>query len=248
MIILVFALHIAGGTLALLAGIVAIGARKGARLHRRAGIIFMLAMVAMAASADVLAVVMPGQLVNLLIGTFTLYLIGTAWLATRSVRNVPAEVAALAVVSMLALPFAILSIQLAIGADPLFHSSIPFEGPVLVAMYVFTVLLLLATVADVRQLRAGGLRGRARIERHLWRMCLGLTFAAGSAFTNGLPRLLPASIDIPLPLLFLPQLAAFLVLVFWMVRVRFTGWYSRNLAGAETIIPMNEALTVGQAG
>jgi hypothetical protein len=30
--------------------------------------------------------------------------------------------------------------------------------------------------------------------------------------------------------------------------VRFTGWYSRNLAGAETIIPMNEALTVGQAG
>ena len=33
--------------------------------------------------------------------------------------------------------------------------------------------------------------GARRIGRHLWRMCLGFTFSVGSAFTTGLPRLLP---------------------------------------------------------
>lgn len=241
MITLVFALHIAGGTLALFAGLAAVSARKGAWLHRRAGTLFVLAMLTMALTADILAVVMPGQLVNLLIGTFTLYLIGTAWLAAQHTRRVPAEAAALAVVLALAIPFTILAIQLAIGAQPLFHSSIPFKGPVLIAMYVFTALLLLATFADTKLLLSGRLAGRARIERHLWRMCLGLTFAAGSAFTNGLPRLLPASVHIPLPLLFVPQLAAFLVLIFWLVRVRFTSWYARNLAGAAPTIDTHAA-------
>jgi len=30
-----------------------------------------------------------------------------------------------------------------------------------------------------------GIVGATRIARHLWRMCLGLTLAAGSAFTMG---------------------------------------------------------------
>jgi uncharacterized membrane protein len=226
----VFALHIAGGTLALFAGLVAICARKGGRLHRRAGMLFAVAMITMAATADILGFIIPGAQVNLLIGTFTLYLIGTAWLAASRTRRRLVEAASLAVVLMLAIPFTILACQLATGAAPLFRSSIPFEGPVLIAMYVFTALLILATVADMKVLIAGGLSGRSRIERHLWRMCLGLTFAAGSAFTNGLPRLLPASVQVPLPVLFLPQLAALLALIFWMVRVRFTAWYERTLA------------------
>jgi uncharacterized membrane protein len=226
----VFALHIAGGTLALFAGLVAICARKGARLHRRAGLLFVLAMLTMAVTADILALVIPGQQVNVLIGTFTIYLIGTAWLAAQHKSHRAAQLAALAVVLLLAIPFTILSVQLAIGAAPLFHSSIPFEGPVLIAMYVFTALLIFATLADTRLLLAGGISGRGRIERHLWRMCLGLTFAAGSAFTNGLPRVLPASVHIPVPLLFVPQLAAFLVLLFWIARIHFTSWYDRTLA------------------
>jgi hypothetical protein len=56
-------------------------------------------------------------------------------------------------------------------------------------------------------------------------MCAGLTFAAGSAFTNGLPRLLPKTVHVPLLLLFVPQLLSLALLIFWMIRVRFTGWY-----------------------
>jgi hypothetical protein len=141
-------------------------------------------------SADILAMVIPGQMVNLFISTFTIYLVGTAWLAAKRTRDVPVEMAAFAVVLVLAILFTTLSVQLAIGAKPVFHISIPFEGPALIAMYVFTGLLLVVTVADLRLLLAGGISGRARIGCHLWRMCLGLTFAAGSAFTNGLPRVL----------------------------------------------------------
>ncbi len=227
---LVFALHIAGGTLALFAGLLAVCARKGRWLHRRAGLVFAVAMAIMAATADILALVMPGQQVNFLIGTFTLYLIGTAWLAAGRTRRRMAEIVGFTVVLMLAIPFAILAVQLAVGARPLFHSSIPFEGPVLIAMYVFTGLLIFAAFADARLLLTGRVSGRGRIERHLWRMCLGLTFAAGSAFTNGLPRLLPSSVHVPLALLFVPQLAASLVLIFWMARVHFTSWYARNVA------------------
>jgi hypothetical protein len=56
-------------------------------------------------------------------------------------------------------------------------------------------------------------------------MCLGLAFAAGSAFTNGLPRLLPKTVHVPLILLFIPQLSSLVLMVFWMIRVRFTRWY-----------------------
>jgi hypothetical protein len=63
-------------------------------------------------------------------------------------------------------------------------------------------------------------------------MCLGLSMAAGSAFTNGLPRLLPHGIHIPVPLLFLPQLAALALLLFWAARVCFTGWYSHAAASS----------------
>ena len=86
----------------------------------------------------------------------------------------------------------------------------------------------MVAIGDAKLVLAGGISGARRIGRHLWRMCLGITLAAGSAFTNGFPRLLPNTVHVPLILLFVPQLSslgALGVLIFWMVRVRFTGWY-----------------------
>jgi hypothetical protein len=54
-------------------------------------------------------------------------------------------------------------------------------------------------------------------------MCLALTLATGSAFTNGFARLLPGAYHVP-PVFFLPQFVPLGLLVFWMIRVRFTGW------------------------
>ena len=82
-----------------------------------------------------------------------------------------------------------------------------------------------AAIGDAKLVRAGGVTGKRRIGRHLWRMCLGLTFALGSAFTTGLPRLLPKTVHVPLIFQFIPQLSWLVWLIFWMIRVRFTGWY-----------------------
>ena len=222
-----FGMHISAGTVALFAGIFALSAAKGGTLHRGTGTVFVIAMLVMAIFADYLAVVRPDQLPNLLVGTFTFYLIVTAWLTvSRSEGQIGRmEKGAFALILCLFLPFLLLSFQLATGMTPFLKSQNPFRGPVLVAMYVFTLITGIAALTDLKVLISGGIRGRARIERHLWRMCLGLAIAAGSAFTNGFPRLLPKGTHVPLPLLFAPQFIVFGMLFFWLIRVHFTRWY-----------------------
>jgi hypothetical protein len=224
-------LHVIAGTIALFAGIVAVSSRKGAGTHRVSGTLFFVSMLVMAVLADYLAVVIPEQIPNLFIGTFTIYLVTTAWLTVRRKGSVGIpEKIALLVILCLCVPFAILSFQLATGLQPSFKSATPFEGPVRVAIYTFTFFVAMATIGDARLVWIGGVAGARRIGRHLWRMCLGLTLAAGSAFTNGLPRLLPETVHVPLIFLFVPQLSSLALLIFWVIRVRFTGWYRGSTA------------------
>jgi hypothetical protein len=109
------------------------------------------------------------------------------------------------------------------GFAPLFKSAVPFKGPVLVAIYSFTSILVIAAIGDARVVLGGALSGVPRISRHLWRMCLGLTLAAGSGFTNGFARLLPGPYHVP-TVFFLPQFVPLGLLAFWMIRVRSKGW------------------------
>jgi hypothetical protein len=222
---LAYVLHVGGGTLAFAAGMVTVFARKGGRLHRTAGTVFFASMLVMAAFAAWLGVVLP-DLVNLFIAVFVAYLVVTGWMTVRRTAGTIGrpEKMALVVAFILCAPFAILSFQLAAGLPTLFRSTVPLKGPVLLAIYVFTCVLAIAAISDARAALAGGVLGARRIARHLWRMCLGLTLAAGSAFTNGLPRLLPALNHAPLILLFVPQFLVLGLLAFWLIRVRLTPW------------------------
>jgi hypothetical protein len=219
-----YILHIGGGTIGLTSGLVAAFSRKGGYLHRKAGLVFAVSMLIMATFAVYLAIVLSDQ-VNLFIGIFAFYLVATAWMTVRrgGGKSGLFEKAALIVALCLCAPFGILSFQLLTGMTPSFRSTVPFQGPVLIAIYIFTSVLALAAIGDARLVLAGGLSGAPRIARHLWRMCLGLTLAAGSFFTNALPRLLPPSVHIT-PIFFLPQILLLGFLLFWMIRVRFTGW------------------------
>ena len=224
---LVLNLHVIAGTIALCAGIVALSSRKGGRTHRVSGTVFFVSMLVMALFADYLAIAVPEQIPNLIIGTFTIYLVVTAWLTVRRKEQsvgVPEKVA-LVVALCLCLPFAVLSFQLATGSQPYLKSATPLEGPVRIAIYSFTFIVALAAIGDARLIWTGGATGARRIGRHLWRMCLGFTLAVGSAFTTGLPRLLPKTVDVPVILLFIPQLSSLMLMIIWMIRVRFTSWY-----------------------
>jgi len=98
-------------------------------------------------------------------------------------------------------------------------------------------VMLLAAAGDVRMLVRGGVLGAKRIARHLWRMCFGLFIAAGSFFlgpsnrplrllsTGGLGQhLSPALFSATLYLIL--SILPLILLIFWLVRVRFTNAYN----------------------
>jgi hypothetical protein len=77
-------------------------------------------MLGMAVLADYLAVAIPEQIPNFFVGTFTIYLVATAWMTLRRKRRsvgVP-EKTALSIVVCLCVPFAILSFQVGTGLKP----------------------------------------------------------------------------------------------------------------------------------
>ena len=79
---------------------------------------------------------------------------------------------------------------------------------------------MLAAAGDLRMLLRGGISGRPRLARHLWRMCFGLFIASGSFFL-GQQQVFPSAIRkqyILAPLAILPLI----LLIYWMIRVRFS--------------------------
>lgn len=223
--------HIGGGFAGLISGTVALLAAKGRRLHAVAGNVFFVSMLLMAVFAIVLAAVLPHQGSNLMAGLVALYLVGTGWLTVRRRPGAIglAERIALVASVCLAAPFVVLTSQLMLGL-PTFVV-VPTHGPIVVALSCFTVVLVIAAVSDAKVVVAGGISGAPRIARHLWRMCLGLTMAAGSGFTNGLARLLPGPYHVP-PAFFVPTFVPVVFLIFWMIRVRLTGWRGLDTAPA----------------
>jgi hypothetical protein len=84
-------------------------------------------------------------------------------------------------------------------------------------------VILIAAAGDIRMLVRGGVSGVQRIARHLWRMCFGLFIASGSFFM-GRQRIFPEFVRQSNVLIFLTILPL-LLLVFWLIRVRFTNLY-----------------------
>jgi hypothetical protein len=98
---------------------------------------------------------------------------------------------------------------------------------------------LLAAAGDVRMLLRGGVLGATRIARHLWRMCFGMFIAAGSFFMgpNNRPLRLLTRVGLGQhlsPALFSTNLYLVLsvtplvLLIFWLVRVRFANAYQEK--------------------
>jgi len=110
-----------------------------------------------------------------------------------------------------------LSIAAAAGAVP------GVKGQLLFATYMVTAIAAVAAIGDTRLVLQGGIAGPARVARHLWRMLTALFLSFGSGFGNGLARLLPGPFHIP-PLFLAPMLLPLGLLIFWMIRVRLTGW------------------------
>lgn len=69
----------------------------------------------------------------------------------------------------------------------------------------------------------GRVTGLKRIVRHLWRMCFGLFVATGSFFL-GQQQVFPSFVR-GSSVLFVPAILPLVLMIFWLIRVRFKNAY-----------------------
>ena len=214
-------LHIVAGTLGMLSGFVAVFLLKGSRRHGIAGNVFVIAMLCLSASGVYLAV-MKSQPGNILGGTLTFYLVATAWLTARRRDGEPGILDWGALLVVLAVGAA----QVTFGLEAAFSpTGLKYGYPAWPYFFMGSVALLAAT-GDIRMLVRRGISGTPRIARHLWRMCFALFIAASSIFLAR-QQIFPAIMRKTGMLVFLSFLPL-LLMIFWMIRVRFTNAYKRK--------------------
>lgn len=206
-------LHIAAGFLALGAGAVALSSRKGAQLHRRSGMLFVMSMLLMLASGWVMAAVQmidePVHRMNLVAATVTGYFVVSSLITVaRPVDRFRwMHVAAMCV----ALVGGAASVWL--GFEALHDAS---HGPA-PAYFGFAGFALLAAALDARMLIVGEIRGAHRIARHLWRMTFAMLIATASFFFGQADEI-PAALR-NRALLAAPVVLVLLSLFYWLARV-----------------------------
>jgi uncharacterized membrane protein len=215
--------HVLGGATAILSGLLTLFVRKGGPLHRKLGRVFVYAMLVMSLTGVVIAIGRPAAAMNIPAALVTAYLVTTALLTVRP----PSESLRAVERGAMLTAFALSALSVVSAAVSASKGNIGFVIPIL----MFGVIVLLAGLGDRRMLRAGGLRGSARLRRHLWRMCTGLFIAAASFFLGPVRR-------IPEPLRMAPfrsiPLLVLLTMVFWLWRYR-RGRTSPRAGAAEAI-------------
>lgn len=206
-------LHVAAGLIAIPAGAVAMTARKGSVLHRRAGIAFVAAMLVMSALGAVLAV-RQSTPISVLAGMLTFYLVGTGLVTIRgSAHDLRAWV-----IGFMWFGFLVVALAVYFGLAAAGVVAGPTERMPAAGYFVFGAVALGAARGDARLLRAGDLQGTSRLRRHLWRMSLAMLIACMSFFLGQakvFPEVLRESGLLPLPVL-----ATVGFLLFWLVRTR----------------------------
>jgi hypothetical protein len=203
-------LHIAGGSVGMVSGTMALAFRKGSRRHVLAGRTFFISMMVMASiGAFVSPFLVTAQgnpkLFDSIAGFFTFYLVVTGWMTVRRKAGTigRAEVAAFVFAALLAAAAILLGTGTGGGTG----------------YYVIGGIIALAAALDLKVILGGGIAGSPRIARHVWRMCLALFVAIGSFFL-GQQRVMPEFMQ-GSPWLDVPPLAVLAMMVFWLLKLRF---------------------------
>lgn len=216
--------HAVAGAIGLVSGAVAISARKGERVHRAAGSVFFAAMLVAALSAVALASI-TGDMTLVVAGVLTIYFVATSWMTAKRRERTTGwfEIGAclLAIAgSAAAFYYAYQSVQ----NGTALLGGIPFYG--------FSAVAALCALLDIGVIVRGGLAGRQRIARHLWRMCLGFFIAVGSFFP-GQDQFFPDWVmnTEPVILLFLPAFSVLGAMLVWLAIVLFTSRFESEVGG-----------------
>ena len=229
--------HIAAGLTALLLGAAAIAAGKGGRLHARTGTGFAAAMILLGLTAAILYRMkeVPETGIG---GLMVCYFVATSWVAAkrRDGRTGKFEIGACAAAFLLA--------GLMIWSGLTGGANTPVGSGQVFALAAF---FLLAGALDLKLILRRRMTAAQRIGRHLWRMCFAFFFATGSFFL-GQQDVMPAALR-GSPLLFLLAFAPFVVMLFFLARLRFGPALLRRFEplGAGPTPSFTDSVLTGQA-
>jgi uncharacterized membrane protein len=217
--------HALAGATGIVTGATALVTRKGGRVHRMAGTAFFIAMMTAAASAIWLAYSI-GNTGFMVGGLLILYLLATGWMTAR---RRPGQTGLFEIGAFL------LAATGAVASFYFWFQSVQAGTALLggIPAFIFSVVASLAAAADLSVILRRGLSGKHRIARHLWRAHVGLFAAVGSFFPGQL-QFFPEFIQEvrPLILLFIPCFLIIALMLFWLARIFFTGWFSKRPAAA----------------
>lgn len=216
-------IHIAGGMVALVSGAVAFTVRKGGGMHVSAGTAFCAAMFVLGVTASILSPFKspPESPIG---GIMVCYFVATAWMAARRRSGIPGKFEKIACAGMLAIATLIIGHAIEVALAPPGEFPGP-PGPV--GLFILGAICMLAGVGDLRFIR-GKLNATQRISRHLWRMCFAFFIATGSFFL-GQQDVLPQAVR-GSPILLILAFAPFALMLFWLVRVRFSKGRFSNIS------------------
>lgn len=226
-------IHIAAGSVGLVSGAAALIVGKGNANHRMTGNLFFVSMIIMSLLSSIAAWFKP-EMISVLNGMLTAYLVATAWMTVRRKPGVTGsfDIVALLVISTIAIVLFTLGVRAASSETGL-EDGFP-AGP----YYFFGSIAALSAGLDIRVILRGGCSGIQRITRHLWRMCIALFIAAASFFT-GQPQLFPEPLQ-RTEILLIPPLTVIVLMIFWMIRIRFFG-RGNSLFSTSLLKPRNNS-------
>lgn len=210
-------IHVISGTLSVCAGALALGAAKGKTWHIRAGKLYLISMLIMAFAGAIAALMLP-QAINVFAAGLTGYLVITAWHAAnkKQLGRGPFESISCAFICTIAF------FCLRTGFTAMNSANGAFHGYAYDAYFIIGGMAAFAALMDLILLLRGKLSGKARMVRHIWRMCLSYFIAVGSLFEGPGASVFPKALR-DSGLLSLPSLLVVLLMLYWLIRTLYPG-------------------------
>jgi uncharacterized membrane protein len=214
-------LHIIMGAFALITGITAFSAQKGAPLHKKSGLIFVISMLIMSSTGTFLAA-LNGEKLNVVAGCLTFYLVATAFLVIHPFKKNDRLYNTLLMVFGLIVGVTGMIVAVSILND----GGTKIDGQPTQVLVVFSVIALLASASDLRVVFFDRLKGKKKLIRHIWRMGIAM-FMATTSFFLGQSQVIPEEIR-TIAFLVTPVFLVLFLTFYWAVRVQFWGLKTRT--------------------
>ena len=206
--LVVWIIHFPAGTVAILAAIAAFYCPKGTSKHKKAGQVFIIAMLIMLVSGGI-AGALKGSLENVFLAALVFYTVFTAWLTVRHRQGVVGIAEYLAFVYIVIFGLAALSMSINPEWEKVKESGV----------YTFdAIMALLFAVGDIRNILLKGVSLAHRLARHILRISFSLVWAA-LAFSDKIIKMLDSTIEQMPYVVVIPAALVLCIMFYWLIRI-----------------------------